>query len=192
MLGSGSFTFATFNFAVSGLVLLPSVGSDPAVWGFIRLNHFSLIIFLAVFVPFCPLLCCRPPHLSNYPHICHLWPLLPHLCFITPPLPPVLQFLPYFWDIFIILCLVWNVTRSSTSASPETVSLKLTVLSENCWAPRSTPPSNLVSCCSLMSQSPICAFISPLFTESINPDNISDCWIFFKWTLSMRFPSQTN
>lgn len=184
VLRSGSFTFATFNFTVSGLVLLPFVGSVPAVSGFIWLNHFS---FLAVLYPFCPLLCCRPPHLSNYPHICHLWPLLPHLCLINSPLPPVLQFLPYFWDIFIILCFVWNVTRSLTTASPETVSLKWTVLSENCR----TPPSNLVSCCSLMSQSPICAFISPLFTESINPDHISDCWIF-KWTLSMRSPSQTN
>lgn len=93
VLRSGSFTFATFNCTVSDLVLLPFVGSVPAVWGFIWLNHFS---FLAVLYPFCPLLCCRPPHLSNYPHICHLWPLLPHLCLINPPLPPCSAVSPIF------------------------------------------------------------------------------------------------
>lgn len=53
VLRSGSFTFATFNFTVSGLVLLPFVGSVPAVSGFIWLNHFPSWLCYTLFVLSC-------------------------------------------------------------------------------------------------------------------------------------------
>lgn len=185
MLGLGSFTFATFNFAVSGLVLLPSVGSVPAAWGFIWPNNFSLIIFpswlcfsLFVLSWVAVLLACLIILISA---------TCGHFYLTCVSLTPPFCSFSHIFGTYLSSSALFGTLPGPRPPRLQTVSLK----PENCGALRSTPLSNLFSCFSLMSQSPICTFVSPLFTESINTDHISDCWIF-KWTLSMRSPSQTN
>lgn len=114
--------------------------------------------------------------LSDCPHI---WPLLSHLCLID-------LFLPYFWNahdsIIILSALLAALPGPQRPQRPQRPHLqRLEVWNKLLY----------LRTAELMSQRPVYAFVSPLITESINPDHISDCWIF-KLTVSMRSPSQMS